>query len=58
MIWYDYTPKVCRGLKRFLFCYGEHTQEPLAAPEVVIAYRGIVLLTGRVQYVDLYLLSI
>lgn len=51
-------PEVYRCCKRFKLCDGKHTKKTLAAPEVVIPYGCIVLLSSCVQNVDLHLLPI
>lgn len=51
-------PEVHRRRERLQLCDGEDAEEALAAAEVVVPYGGVVLLSRRVQDVDLDLLSI
>lgn len=55
---YAAVPEVYCCCKWFQFCDGKHAEETLAAAEVVIPYGCVVLLSGCVEDVDLYLLSV
>jgi hypothetical protein len=56
--WRFKLPKFLRSLEAFVICYGEYAEETLTAPEVVVTNCGIVLLTGSVENVYLYLFSV
>ncbi len=49
----DLLPELLRGLEGVVLSDGEDAEEALAGAEVVVPNRGVVLLTGSVQDVDL-----
>lgn len=51
-------PELRRGSERLMLGDGEDQQEAFAAPEVVVSDGGVVLLTRRVQDVDLDVLAV
>ena len=52
------SPKFVEYVERFVFRNGKNEKKSLARPKVVIAYGSVVLLAGRVQYVDLHFFSV
>lgn len=56
--WNATGPEVYCRCERLQFRDGKHTEEALAAAEVIISYGRVVLLAGCVEDVDLDLLSV
>lgn len=53
-----YLPKFLSRLEALVVCDGEHAEESFAATEIVVADGRVVLLTSRVENVNLYFFSI
>lgn len=51
-------PELLCGLETLVVCDGEDAEEALSAAEIVVPDRGVVLLAGRVQNIDLYFFSV
>ncbi len=51
-------PELGRGCEGLVLCDGEDQQEALSTAEVVVSDGGVVLLTRRVQDVDLDVLAV
>lgn len=53
-----HSPEFLGSLEAFVVRDGEDTEETLAAAKIIVSDGGVVLLTGRVQYIYLYFFAI